>query len=99
MWTGVLEPALRRAAVAAFDDDIWELYDTSKDWSQANDLSKQMPGKLHELQRLWLIEATRFDVLPLDDDLGKRIPDRRGVPVHGGRGKDLRVGRAVHSAG
>ena len=51
----------------AFDDDVWELYDTNKDWSQANDLAKQMPEKLHELQRLWLIEATRYNVLPLDD--------------------------------
>src|SRR5207245_4266782 len=49
----------------AFDDDIWELYDTEKDWSQANDLSKQMPEKLHELQRLFLIEATKYNVLPL----------------------------------
>jgi len=66
----------------AFDDDVWELYDTSVDWSQANDLSKQMPEKLHELQRLWLIEATRYDVLPLDDDLGKRMnPDTAGRPV------------------
>ena len=31
--------------------------DTSKDWTQAEDLSKKMPDKLHELQRLWLIEA------------------------------------------
>ncbi len=54
----------------AFDDDVWELYDTSKDWSQARDLSKEMPEKLHELQRLWLIEATRYNVLPLNDDLG-----------------------------
>ena len=52
----------------AFDDDVWELYDTSKDWSQANDLAKQMPEKLHELQRLWLIEAVRYNVLPLDDE-------------------------------
>jgi len=66
----------------AFDDDVWELYDTSKDWSQANDLSKQMPEKLHELQRLWLIEATRYNVLPLDDDLAKRInADTAGRPV------------------
>ncbi len=66
----------------AFDDDVWELYDTSVDWSQANDLSKQMPEKLHELQRLWLIEAARYDVLPLDDDLGKRMnPDTAGRPV------------------
>jgi arylsulfatase len=66
----------------AFDDDVWELYDTSVDWSQANDLSKQMPDKLHQMQRLWLIEATRYDVLPLDDDLGKRLnADTAGRPV------------------
>ena len=66
----------------AFDDDVWELYDTTKDWSQANDLSKQMPEKLHELQRLWLIEATRYNVLPLDDNLGARInSDTAGRPV------------------
>jgi arylsulfatase len=66
----------------AFDDDKWELYDTSKDWSQANDLSKQRPEKLHELQRLWLIEATRYNVLPINDDLAKVInPDTAGRPV------------------
>ncbi len=66
----------------AFDDDNWELYDTSKDWSQANNLAKQMPEKLHELQRLWLIEATRYNVLPLDDDLAKRFnADMAGRPV------------------
>jgi arylsulfatase A-like enzyme len=65
-----------------FDDDFWELYDTSKDWSQANNLAKQMPEKLHELQRLWLIEAARYNVLPLDDDLAKRLnADTAGRPV------------------
>ncbi|HMD16932.1 MAG TPA: arylsulfatase [Terriglobales bacterium] len=65
----------------AFDDDVWELYDTTKDWTQANDLSRQMPEKLHELQRLWLIEATRYNVLPLDDNLGARInSDTAGRP-------------------
>lgn len=51
----------------AFDDDVWELYDTTTDWTQAVDLSKKMPDKLHELQRLWLIEAVKHNVLPLDD--------------------------------
>jgi arylsulfatase len=65
----------------AFDDDVWELYDTTKDWSQANDLSKQMPEKLHELQRLWLIEAVRYNVLPMNDDLAKVLnPDTAGRP-------------------
>ncbi|MGC1870842.1 MAG: arylsulfatase [Acidobacteriaceae bacterium] len=66
----------------AFDDDVWELYNVETDWSQSNDLSKQMPEKLHELQRLWLIEATRFNVLPLDDNLMARMnPDTAGRPV------------------
>jgi len=64
------------------DDDVWELYDTTKDWSQANNLAKQMPQKLHELQRLWLIEATRYNVLPLDDRIAERMnPDLAGRPV------------------
>ncbi|HSB28427.1 MAG TPA: arylsulfatase, partial [Pyrinomonadaceae bacterium] len=66
----------------AFDDDVWELYDTTKDWSQTNDLSKQFPEKLHELQRLWLIEATRYKVLPLDDRMMEKMnPDTAGRPV------------------
>ena len=66
----------------AFDDDNWELYDTTKDWSQANNLAQQMPEKLYELQRLWLIEATRYNVLPLDDRVAERInSDTAGRPV------------------
>ncbi|MGO8829914.1 MAG: sulfatase-like hydrolase/transferase [Steroidobacteraceae bacterium] len=66
----------------AFDDDNWELYDTSKDWSQANNLAKQMPEKLHELQRLWLIEAVRYNVLPLDDRAAERLnAETAGRPV------------------
>jgi arylsulfatase len=66
----------------AFDNDIWELYDTTKDWSQSKDLSKEMPEKLHELQRLFLIEATRYKVLPLDDRvLEKMNPDIAGRPT------------------
>ncbi len=68
--------------VPAFDDDVWELYDGSADWTQANDLSKQMPERLHELQRLWLIEATKYNVIPLDDRTGERInPDTAGRPT------------------
>jgi arylsulfatase len=64
------------------DDDVWELYDCTKDWSQANDLSKQMPEKLHELQRLWLIEATRYNVLPIDDRVAEKLnPDTAGRPT------------------
>jgi arylsulfatase A-like enzyme len=85
-WTAVTRhktPWLLQGEVTPpFDDDVWELYDTSKDWSQSNNLAKQMPEKLHELQRLWLIEATRYNVLPLDDNVGERMnPDLAGRPV------------------
>jgi arylsulfatase A-like enzyme len=64
-----------------FDDDTWELYDGSKDWSQANDLAATMPDKLAELQRLWLIEAAKYNVLPLDDRMAERLnADAAGRP-------------------
>jgi arylsulfatase len=56
----------------AFDDDVWELYDTNTDWSQARDLARDQPEKLKELQRLWLIEASKYNVLPLDDRFAER---------------------------
>ena len=51
----------------AFDDDVWELYDGSKDYTQAHDLAKEMPDMLQKLQRVFIIEATKYNVLPLDD--------------------------------
>ena len=71
----------RRGQTAAFDDDVWELYDTTTDWSQSKDLAKENPEKLHELQRLWLIEAVKYNVLPLDDRFAERAnPDIAGRP-------------------
>jgi arylsulfatase len=72
--------------LAAFDNDTWELYDTNTDWTQAHDLSKKFPEKLRELQRLWLIEAVKYNVLPLDDRFAERAnPDLAGRPtlIHG----------------
>ena len=84
-WTAVTRhrtPWLTGAVkLAAFDDDVWELYDTTNDWSQAKDLAKENPQKLHELQRLWLIEAVKYNVLPLDDRFAERAnPDIAGRP-------------------
>jgi arylsulfatase A-like enzyme len=63
-----------------FDQDIWELYGPD-DWTQAHDLSKENPEKLAELQRLWLIEAVKYNVVPLDDRSVERInPDLAGRP-------------------
>ena len=85
-WTAVTKHAtpwlLLGQETVPLDDDIWELYDTTSDWSQANDLSKQLPEKLRELQRLWLIEAARYNVLPIDDRRAERFnSDLAGRPV------------------
>jgi arylsulfatase A-like enzyme len=69
-----------------FDDDVWELYDGSKDWSQARDLADGMPDMLHKLQRLFLFEAVKYNVLPLDDRQAERVdPEVAGRPtlIHG----------------
>ncbi|MET0932710.1 MAG: arylsulfatase, partial [Mycetocola sp.] len=72
--------------LAAFDDDVWELYDGAVDYSQARNLAAEHPEKLHALQRLWLMEAVRYNVLPLDDRTGERAnADIAGRPtlIHG----------------
>ncbi len=55
------------------EDDIWELYDTRTDFSLANDLAAKNPGKLKEMQDLFMTEAIKYSVLPLDDRLQERF--------------------------
>jgi hypothetical protein len=84
-WTAVTRhstPWVVQADLPAFDDDVWELYDTNTDWTQAHDLAAQMPGKLRELQRQFLIEAAKYNVFPLDDRRIERFnSDLAGRPV------------------
>ena len=63
------------------DDDVWELY-APDDWTQSHDLAAEQPEKLAELQRLFLIEATKYNVLPLDDRRVERFnADLAGRPT------------------
>ncbi len=65
-----------------FADDTWELYDTNSDWSQAHDLAAEMPEKLDELKALFMEEARKYNVLPLDDRRVERFnSDLAGRPV------------------
>jgi hypothetical protein len=67
--------------LVALDDDVWELYDGSSDWTQAHDLAEEMPERLADLQRLWLIEAVRYNALPIDDrGVERGNPDLAGRP-------------------
>lgn len=75
--------------VKPFDDDEWELY-APDDWSQVNNLALEMPDKLRYLQRLWLIEAVKYNVLPLDDRLAERMnSELAGRPDLMGKRKSL----------
>jgi arylsulfatase A-like enzyme len=82
-WTAVTRhstPWEFGAELPAFDDDVWELYGP-QDWTQAHDLASENPQKLAELQRLFLLEAARYNVFPLDDRRVERFnPDLAGRP-------------------
>jgi arylsulfatase len=68
-WTACTKhatPWVAMAELPAFVDDVWELYGPD-DWTQARDLAAEMPEKLRELQELFLVEARKYNVLPLDD--------------------------------
>jgi len=56
-----------------FDKDVWELYHIDNDFSQADDLAAKLPQKLQELQEAFLVEAKKYNVLPLDDRLAERF--------------------------
>ncbi|MDR7098638.1 arylsulfatase [Lysobacter niabensis] len=84
-WTAVTRhgnlPWVVVGAQPPLSDDVWELYDTSKDWSQAHDLAKEMPEKVAELKRLFDLEASKYNVFPLDDRKAERTnPDLAGRP-------------------
>ena len=49
------------------ENDKWELYDTRTDFSLANDLAAKNPEKLKEMQELFMKEAVKYSVLPIDD--------------------------------
>ena len=83
-WTAVTRHSTPwvMAELPPFADDTWELYDTNSDWSQAHDLAAEMPEKLDELKALFMEEAQKYNVLPLDDRRVERFnSDLAGRPT------------------
>jgi arylsulfatase A-like enzyme len=84
-WSAVTKhatPWMATGSLPALEDDVWELYDTTTDWSQARDLAAEQPERLAELQGLFLEEAGRYGVLPIDDRRVERLdPATAGRPV------------------
>lgn len=72
------------ASTGEFAGDKWELYDLEADFTEADDLAAREPLKLKELQDAFLIEAEKYNVLPLDDRLAARFDTRlRPNPLTG----------------
>ena len=62
-------PAASHLAGWDSNEDVWELYDLSKDYSQAHDLAKKYPKKLKELQDAFLVESANNKVFPIGGSL------------------------------
>jgi arylsulfatase A-like enzyme len=65
-------PAWLPKPLRPLQQDKWELYNSSEDFSLANDLASQHPDKLKDMQALFMKEAEKYHVLPLDDRLLER---------------------------
>lgn len=70
---------------ADFADDRWELYNIDDDFSQSEDLATSHPKKLRALQERFLVEAGRYNVLPLDDRFAERMDATLRPSLFGGR--------------
>jgi arylsulfatase A-like enzyme len=62
-----------KAPDGPLDQDKWELYHVDQDFSQANDLAASNPAKLKAMQELFMTEAVKYNVLPLDDRTFERF--------------------------
>ncbi|MEY9361223.1 arylsulfatase A-like enzyme [Bradyrhizobium yuanmingense] len=79
----------------------WELYNITEDFSQANDLAAKQPEKLKEMQALFMAEAAKYQVLPLDNSVLPRLLTPRPSGTAGrneftytGENLDIPIGNA-----
>ena len=65
------------------NDYKWELYNIADDFSENDDLAAKMPDKLKEMQALFLTEAAKYNVLPLDNTAFIRLQTPRPSAIAG----------------
>ena len=81
-------------------DDKWELYNTKEDFSLANDLASQNADKLKVMQNLFMTEAEKYHVLPLDDRLLERTnAELMGRPTVMGNRNTVTYGEGMKGMG
>ena len=69
IWLDGWKAVTRHVKGEKYEDDVWELYNTAKDFSEVHDLANEQPEILNKLVKLWHEEARRDNVLPMEDDL------------------------------
>ncbi|MEM1261677.1 MAG: arylsulfatase [Pseudomonadota bacterium] len=69
VWADGWKAVARHQAGEPFEDDVWELYRTSTDFSEIDNLADTHPDRLQSLINLWHEKAHEDQVLPMDDDL------------------------------
>jgi arylsulfatase A-like enzyme len=74
---------LGTAKLPDINDYKWELYNIAEDYSEYNDLASKMPDKLKEMQALFLTEAGKYQVLPIDNSILPRIVTPRPSAIAG----------------
>jgi arylsulfatase len=65
------------------EDYRWELYDVDDDWTQSVDLARKEPKRLKDMQNLFMTEAAKYSVFPLDNNLIGRFVAPRPSPIAG----------------
>jgi arylsulfatase len=71
--TGVLDEEALAVGSRRFEDDRWALFDLRRDFSESTDLAGEHPDVVARMEELWLAEAGRNQVLPVDDTLMNRL--------------------------
>jgi arylsulfatase A-like enzyme len=81
--TPPVPPWMLNAPMPAVADYKWELYNLAEDYSQNNDLAAKLPDKLKELQDVFLEEAKKYNVFPLDNSQFARAITPRPSAIAG----------------
>jgi hypothetical protein len=93
-------PAWRQKPLNPLLEDKWELYNTNEDFSLANNLAEQNSDKLKEMQDLFMAEAEKYHVLPLDDRLLERTnAEMMGRPTVMGNRNTITYGEGMKGMG
>jgi arylsulfatase len=93
-------PAWRQKPLNSLQDDKWELYNSNEDFSLADDQAAQNPDKLKTMQELFMAEAEKYHVLPLDDRLLERTnAELMGRPTVMGSRNSVTYGEGMKGMG